>query len=118
MDRPTRYGAPDPEILDNTPIEMPLGSQRPTPLHVLIARMVRQAVEVEKQTEMETFEEADDFEEEDEATLDLSPYTLHEMQEEHWEDPFQEKPSEPETKAVSADTGDAPDPDALEPDEP
>lgn len=80
MERPERYGAPDPEQLDTTPVDMPIGYMRPTPLQDLIANMVRQQIEVERQEEFETMDEADDFEEEDPDTLDLSAYSLTALQ--------------------------------------
>lgn len=82
--RPPRYGYPDPEPCDPTPVEMPLGYIQPTPLQDLIANMVRQAVSMEQDEEFETMEEADDFELEDEEDmlLDMSPYTLKPVHEE------------------------------------
>lgn len=107
-------GAPD-RKLDTTPIEMPLGAIRPTPLQDLIARMVHQAIEIEKGEEVETWEESDDFEEEDPDTLDISQYELQDLQNEASiadygveEDPVIEPPLE--------DTGDRPDPNDEEPD--
>ncbi|AXL15455.1 hypothetical protein [Microviridae sp.] len=112
MERPTRYGSPDPEQLDTTPMEMPLGAQAPTPLHEIIARMVRQAVDVETNDEHESFDEANDFEEEDEATLDMSPYTLVDMEPDQYEEP------EPEPAPAEEQPGDPPDPDEEEPSQP
>ncbi|AXL14875.1 hypothetical protein [Microviridae sp.] len=121
MDRPTRYGSPDPEMLDTTPIEMPLGAMQPTPIHELIARMVRQAVQAETEEEHETFDEANDFEEDDDTLLDMSPYTLQDMEPDDWQPPeFQS----PETESSQGDspsdppTGDPPDPNAEEPAQP
>lgn len=82
MKLPERYGHPDPEDNDRTPIEMPLGYMRPTPLQDLIANMVRQAVSAEKNEEFETAQEADDFDVGDGELLDLSPYSLSDVQEE------------------------------------
>lgn len=79
MKTPARYGRPDPEVLDTTPVAMPLGSTRPTPIADLIARMVRTAMEQERGEEFETFEESEDFEEEDPDNLDFSPYQLSDM---------------------------------------
>ncbi len=72
-------GTPDPENHDETPVEMPLHACRPTPLNELIARMVHQHVEAEKNEGFETFEESNDFEEEDPEVLDMSPYELSEL---------------------------------------
>lgn len=71
-------GAPERQ-LDTTPVEMPLGASRPTPLQDIVARMVREAVAIEKGEEFETWEEQNDFDEEDPDTLDLSPYELQEI---------------------------------------
>ena len=72
-------GKPDPEELDETPLEIPAGATVPMSLNEMIAKFVRQEVEMERNEEMESFEEADDFEPEDEALLDLSPYSLQEL---------------------------------------
>lgn len=72
-------GSPDPEELDETPVEMPLGACQPTPLNELIARMVQQAVQQESEDEFETFDEANDFDDVDPDALDMSPYELTEL---------------------------------------
>lgn len=111
----TRYGRDEHEVLDPTPLEMPIGYGRPTPIHDLIASMVRQELANEKNEEFETIEENDDFEEEDPALLDLSPYTLRELADEiplgDWNLPIEEEPSQ--TKADTT-TGDPPDPNVAE----
>lgn len=68
--------------MDTTPVEMPMGYITPTPLHDLIASMVRQAVEEEKDDEFETIEEADDFDMPDDELLDMSPYEFDDLVEE------------------------------------
>jgi len=117
MQRPDRYGAPDPEKCDPIPVEMPLGYMRPTPLDQLIASMVHAAVQREEKEEYETEEESDDFEEENPDLLDLSAYTLDAIQEEA---PIQNtQPSEPEELSPEPQpTGDTPDPNASETGEP
>ncbi|AXL15099.1 hypothetical protein [Microviridae sp.] len=119
MKLPKRYGKPDPEELDDTPIEMPIGSMRPTPLQDLIANMVREAMVAEAGDEFETMDEASDFEEEDPDVLDMSPYTLTDLELE------EELPQEPAPQQVEQNlaselnqTGDPPDPNAEEPDQP
>lgn len=122
MQVPTRYGRPDPEKLDPTPIEVPFSARRPRPLQDVIARMVRDAIAVEKGEEFETFEEANDFEEDDPDTLDLSPYELKELREDPTDLQLEtealtpanppDKPSEP---AGAPKTGDPSDPDKEEP---
>ncbi len=100
MDRPERYGKHDPEIQDDTPVEMPLGYMRPTPLTDLIARMVRTAVESETNDEFETEQEANDFEEpEDPALLDISRFTIQDAQEQE-PTPEEPAPDPPPTPAV------------------
>lgn len=75
--RPPHWGGtPDVEVLDDTPIAMPLGSCRPTPLNELIAHFVRREIESERGEEYETFEESEDFEDENDELLDLSAYEL------------------------------------------
>lgn len=89
---PKRYGRPDTEVLDTTPIEMPIGSMRPTPLNLLIAQMVQSAIQAEKNEEFESFEESEDFADElEEGLLDMSPYQLTELQE---DEPIDEMPPE------------------------
>jgi hypothetical protein len=129
MRRPSRYGRPDPEKLDDTPIEMPLGARRPRPLQELIARMVKEAVEDETGEEFDDIEEEDDFEEEDPDTLDFSPYEFAEIQEEY---PVEQEPAPPKARPVKevldeaygegnypshwlGETGDAPDQNEQEP---
>lgn len=72
-----------PDFTDTTPLEIPLGACRPTPLHDLIARMVRDQMQSESDEEFESIEAADDFEEEDPDVLDFSRYELSEATEEY-----------------------------------
>lgn len=117
MQLPKRYGNPagDPEKLDTTPVEMPIGYMKPTPLQDLIAQMVQTAIQTEKQEEFETMEEADDFEEEDPDVLDMSAYTLQDIPEEPIEPP-EPAPEQVEQELASDldQTGDPPDPKAAE----
>lgn len=90
-------GSPDPEDLDPTPVEMPLGACRPTPLAELIARAVHQELQNREEEGVESWDEANDFEYEgDEELLDMSPYELKEL--EAFQEGFEvhEPPSEPE----------------------
>lgn len=51
------------EILDSTPISLPIKFNRPEPLHLRIRRMVIAELNAARTSdEYETFEEADDFE--------------------------------------------------------
>lgn len=106
----------DAEPCDPTPVEMPLGYCRPTPLQDMIANMVRQAIEIEKDDSYETIEEADDFEEEDEGLLDMSPYTFNEVEEE-LQSPARLEPDPTPTPPPTPPTGDPPDPDEAEPEQ-
>ena len=99
---PARYGRPDPEINDEPPLEMPLGACRPEPLQSIIARMVRTSIQEETGEQFETEEEADDFEiEGDLGILDMSPYTLEEVEPEL--DYAPEPPPEAVEEAISQD---------------
>lgn len=116
MERPNRYGAPDPENLDKTPVEMPLGYTRPTPLEEMIATMVQQVISREKKEEFETPDEADDFSFDDDDLLDLSPYTLAELTEEEplvaaETNDVQPQTPDPEVDSEPKPTGESPDPD-------
>lgn len=89
--------------MDPTPIEVPTNASIPTPLHELIGRFV---AEQSREEELETYEDADDFDMDTEAELlDMSPYTLNEV--------------EPDAETVdSAEVPpDDPDPPKAEPDE-
>ena len=114
-----RYGVPNSEPeLDTTPVEMPLGSVRPTPLHELIARMVRDTIVQETQEDFDTFEDADDFEEEDPDTLDFSAYELTQSNEEMTIADWEEADAQGEDPTPHPDdlpqTGDQADPDPEE----
>lgn len=110
--------------LDRTPVEMPPGFRKPTPLQDIIARMVREEIQREQNEEFETPEEADDFEEEDAELLDMSAYTFDVLDErralsaELEPPPSLEQGQEgPQTasEAPQETIGDRPDPDAEEP---
>lgn len=76
---PAHHGGPtEPEKLDTTPVEMPLGYAKPTPISELIARAVHEQIQAQSEEEHETFEEANDFEPEDPDVLDFSAYEIHE----------------------------------------
>lgn len=86
--------------MDTTPIAMPAGYAVPTPLQDIIARMVRNAVEQEREEEFETLEESDDFDIDDDELLDLSPYELADLQDEF--------PMLTAERPVEPDQGDSP----------
>lgn len=70
------------EVLDTTPVEMPLNYRHPPSMAEMIRTAIRQEMSQQAAASgMESFEEADDFvvDEEDEF---VSPYQLTEMQEE------------------------------------
>lgn len=133
--RPTRYGRFKPEALDFTPIEMPLGACRPTPLQDLIAQMVRQQVMQSREEEFGSITDEDDFEEDEDYTLDFSKYELSDVEDEDLPTAADFAPPQepPEVKRTAKDvldraygpgnypaewlgeTGDAPDPDEPEP---
>lgn len=72
------------EVPDKTPVELPIGAQRPESLEQMIARMVQNKfVQAEMQDKgLETFEEADDFEV-GENTEFTSEHEVKEMQPEY-----------------------------------
>lgn len=77
-----KYNEKHQEIPDPTPVEMPLGYERPESLESMIARMIQTVnVRAAKSGQVETFEESDDFETDDEPDL-KSPYQMTDMEEE------------------------------------
>lgn len=73
-----QYNVHGEEILDDTPVAMPIGFQRPPSLQDQIRRMIRSEqfnYEMEKQGN-ETFEESEDFECGDESFDPTTPYEL------------------------------------------
>lgn len=94
---------PDPEKLDTTPIEMPLGMRRPRPLTEVMAEMIRNHVLDQKSSaEFETWEEANDFEADDLELLDFTKYELAEGDPDFpvdWsgKEDYEEKPKSPQT---------------------
>jgi len=92
-----QYTKDNREILDKTPVEMPLGYEKPESLSDMIARMVRATNEQAKRTgAFETIEEADDFEVDDQEMQ--SPYQFNQMQEEFLDNPAMYKTEKPEQK--------------------
>jgi len=75
------YNEKHQEIPDPTPVEMPLGYEKPESLESMIARMIRTTSNLAAKTNhVETFEESDDFDDDD---TDLkSPYQMTDMEEE------------------------------------
>lgn len=75
------YNEKHEEIPDNTPVEMPIGYERPESLESMIARMVKTAsIQAKKTGQFDTDEEADDFETGEEEPV--SPYQFTDMEEE------------------------------------
>ena len=76
----SHHGGPyEPDSMDTTPLEMPAGTYTPESLTSKIARLVHAELQAEKDQEMETWDEANDFEPEDEELLNLTRYTVHEL---------------------------------------
>jgi hypothetical protein len=70
------------EILDTTPVEMPLGYEKPESLSDMIARMIKTAnIQAAKTGKIETIEEADDFDCDDDEPELVSNYQMSDMQE-------------------------------------
>lgn len=70
------------EVLDKTPVEMPLGYEKPESLESMIARMIRTTSIQAEKAGFETAEEADDFDDDDEGEM-KSEYQFTDMQEEN-----------------------------------
>ena len=108
-----------PEELDQEPVAMPAGYGRPKTLQEMLGTMIRAAVADQAAgEELESWDEANDFEPdiEEDFLLDMSPYTLNELQEEQLASA--EPSPEAADKAIAEDlsqTGDEPNPDAQEP---
>ncbi len=92
------------EHLDLTPVELPIGYDKPLPLREEMRRFIR--TEMSLQAEAlgdETFDESDDFDVPEDQEV-ISQYELSDMQEEyvgddeHEEVPSKEKVEEPEIK--------------------
>lgn len=49
------------EILDQTPVSLPLHYDRPEPLHLRIRRMILEATSAQKGDDVETIDDANDF---------------------------------------------------------
>lgn len=76
------YNERNEEVLDTTPVEMPIGYERPESLASMIARMIN-STELQRAAQkqgLETFEESDDFDMDDDGEM-VSPYQLTDMQE-------------------------------------
>ena len=83
------------EVLDKTPIEIPLGYTAPLTLDENIAQAIRNNDFNKANAELETFEESDDFEIEDKEEIDFNgQYDVKEMAPE-WDT----APMEPQTKS-------------------
>lgn len=63
------------EILDQTPVSLPIHYDRPEPIHQRIRRMVLEAIAAQKGEDVETFEDANDFEIPDDPTSFDTEYT-------------------------------------------
>ncbi len=66
------------EILDNTPVEMPVGYHLPETLADQMRRFIREEVSAAREDDQGSFEDEDDFYDEDPL---LSPYEMTDMQE-------------------------------------
>ncbi|AXH74273.1 MAG: hypothetical protein [Microviridae sp.] len=98
-----KYNSLNQQIPNKTPVEMPIGYERPESLSSMIARMIH-SNELQRAAHkqgLETFEEADDFDGDDEGEM-VSPYQMTDMQEEH---PYvKPSPKSPEKPPVAPNT--------------
>lgn len=90
------YNKQHEEMPDPTPVEMPIGYEKPESLESMIARMVRaESALAAKGGTMETFEEATDFDDNDEGEL-VSQFQMTDMQEEYmYAKPYNSQPIDP-----------------------
>jgi len=73
--------APAREVPDPTPIELPIGYDRPPTMRELVHEYVEGAMSAKAaESDYGTFEEEDDFEEDDPNLLDLSGYEVSEFE--------------------------------------
>jgi len=99
------------EVLDPTPMEIPLGFKRPPTLQEQIRQLIRTEMSQNaKGKGMETFEEADDFEVGDDFDPS-SPYELNFDQEIQARDPKGFKEETPNVRESKKGVGDSPKPD-------
>lgn len=109
-----RFHIPPDPPLNQDPVAMPCGYGTPKTLQEMLATMVREYVQMEKEEGFETWDEANDFEpEEDEDLLDVSPYTFSDLQEDEYETPS-DAPETPISPSPEVE-GDQPNPNAQEP---
>ena len=109
-----RFHIPPDPPLNQDPVAIPSGYGKPKSLQEMLATMVRDYVQMEREEGFENWDEANDFEpEEDEDLLDVSPYTFSDLQADDYEPPS----DAPETPIPASleETGDPPNPDAVEP---
>lgn len=111
---------PDP-VLDQTPVAMPAGCGRPRSLQEMLATMVRDYVEMEKEEAgFESWDEANDFEPDpdEDDLLDMSPYTFSDLQgrDEPPEDgPYFTEEVNPSAEEPEPQNGDPTNPNSEEP---
>lgn len=101
-----KYNELGQQIPDQTPIEVPLGFQKPETIEQKMQRLIRTEISARAEEHgMESFEEADDFDvpddEDDNMDLWESQYQMTEMQEQYFEIPPSARPVE-----QSSSTGD------------
>ena len=80
-----RYDENNREIMDQTPVAMPVGFEKPESLQSMIKRMVKNEKAMEEEFgQVETMEEADDFDVDESEDLhpEVTQYTLEDVIEE------------------------------------
>lgn len=90
------------EILDPTPVAIPLGYERPESLEQKMMRFIRHQLSSAAQGQgMESFDEANDFDIDDDDVMPLTHYELADM---HEEKPFDESEANRDTAAGKGKT--------------
>ncbi len=75
------------EVLDRTPLAIPLSAKTPPSLNEIVARYVGTALAQQSEDDLESWDEANDFDDVDDDLLDMSPYELTELEPEAGEPP-------------------------------
>ncbi len=74
------------EVLDNTPVEMPVGYNHPESLADQMRRFIRDEVSAARETDQGSFEEEDDFYEDEETLTQYEMTDMQEVEEIDWDE--------------------------------
>lgn len=104
--QPMKYNSKNEEVLDKTPIALPIGYEKPETLAELVQRMVKNQAYLQHFQGKESYEEANDFDIDDDG--EELPYTTKfdftEMKEEYLEEEKEQTTVEATTEKPSEAT--------------